>query len=474
MISYEVSVRVTQLRSAADNLESAAQNIESAVNTTNGIVESLIARGFVSPAATAFHTRFLNQTTWMDDWPLQVREVAIRLNDAADALEEASRGESGIEDSSDQGDSSDETPGHSGEHGQGQDQQGGDNAPQNQGNDNSGEQGQGQDQQGGDNAPQNQGNDGGTPPPVPGGTSSPGGTSPQSTSSSDSESSSSSSTGGGGRSRGRSEHSNDNDFESEAEADEPEPPPEPAPLEAYMSGANRQLYDEIAASQDQIVAEQQNLELLTTRRQAVEEQLNDLTSRLEQAGASTENARVESLRAEIVAIDGDIANSQARMTDLETRISDIQTRLERVRPGPGADLDLIASLEGTRTIDAILNATRQSDNSINCVNWVVSQMPIPPGIPGNAMTWIDNAMARPEYGITVGNTPLAGSVIVMQPEHSFANDQFGHVMYVQRVENGLIWVTDNNNHAPVLLQDLTDELTGPNIQYMYFPWQTQG
>jgi hypothetical protein len=62
----------------------------------------------------------------------------------------------------------------------------------------------------------------------------------------------------------------------------------------------------------------------------------------------------------------------------------------------------------------------------------------------------------------------------MQPEHSFANDQFGHVMYVERVENGMIWVTDNNNHTPRLLNDMTDELTGPYIQYMYFPWQTHG
>jgi surface antigen len=101
-------------------------------------------------------------------------------------------------------------------------------------------------------------------------------------------------------------------------------------------------------------------------------------------------------------------------------------------------------------------------------------MPIPPGIPGNAMTWIDNAIANPEYGITVGNVPLTGSVIVMQPEHSFAHDVFGHVMYVERVENGQIWVTDNFHHQPVLLNDMTDELAGPYIQYMYFPWQTQG
>jgi hypothetical protein len=301
--------------------------------------------------------------------------------------------------------------------------------------------------------PGHTGDTGGVPPipPAPGGT---GGTSPAGTH-----------TGGGSHGSG--------DYET-SETGEPETPPEPAPLEAYMSGPNRQLYDQIGESQGQIAAEQENLAALQTRRQAVEEQLNDLTSRLEQAGANTQNARVQALRDEIANIDGAIANSEARITELQTQINDIQTRLERVRPGPGADLDLIASLEGTRTIDAILNATRQADNSINCVNWVCNRMPIPPGIPGNAMTWIDNAMARPELGITVGNLPLAGSVIVMQPEHSFANDQFGHVMYVERVENGMIWVTDNNNHTPVLLQDLTDELTGPNIQYMYFPWQTQG
>lgn len=450
MITNEVRVRLTQLRDAAENLQIAADNIESAVQTTNGIVESLMARGFVSPAATAFHTQFLNQTTWMDEWPIQVRHVATLLEEAAEALGQAAEGEG----ETGPGTGTSEPTDHSmDDQGDGGTDPGMDTSePTDHG---MGDQGT---PPGGDTAPTHTGGTGGVPPipPAPGGTG--GNTSPTTH------------TGGSSHS---SESSEDGEHGS-SESDEPETPPEPAPLEAYMSGANRQLYDEIGASQEQIVAEQENLDYLQMRRQAVQEQLNDLTSRLDEAGASTDNARVQALRDEIANIDGDIANSETRITDLQTRISDIQTRLEQVRPGAGADLDLIASLEGTRTIDAILNATRQADNSINCVNWVANRMPIPPGIPGNAMTWIDNAMARPEYGITVGSTPLAGSVIVMQPEHSFANDQFGHVMYVERVENGMIWVTDNNNHAPVLLNDLTSELSGPNIQYMYFPWQTHG
>ena len=434
--TQEVRVRLGQLRTAADNLNNAADGIDSAVETTNGIVESLMARGFVSEAATAFHTRFLNNTTWMDEWPGHVREFAIRLTEAADEIEAAVGSDLDV----------DEIPDSDGQHG-------------NQG-------------QHGNNG---QGHDGGAVPPippvpqgVPGGTSGTSGHSGTSGNSGTSGHSSSSSSSGNGGSQGSGSQN------GAQEEEEPEAPPEQAPLESYMSGANRQLYDEMEGIQAEVTSEQQNLSFLQTRRQQLQEQLDDLTQRLDEAGASTSNARTDALRAEIELVDGQIAVSEAKIADLQTQITDIQTRLERVRPGAGADLELIASLEGSRTIDAILNATRQADNSVNCVNWVCSRMPIPPGIPGNAMTWIDNAAAHPELGISVGNVPLTGSVIVMQPEHSFAHDVFGHVMYVERVENGAIWVTDNFHHDPVLLTDLTDELSGPNIQYMYFPWQTQG
>lgn len=424
MIDNEVHVRLSELRTAAENLNAAADKIDAAVTTTNDLVETLMARGFVSPAASAFHTRFLGKVTWMDEWPVHVREFAIRLTEAADEIEAAVGSTIDTD------------------------------VPPDTGH--------------GDSAPPH--DSGGFPLPAPAGTGTGTGTGHPTTQSGYSGTSSGTGTSG---SNTTSTRRRNQQTETEIEEEEPAAPPEPPPLEAYISAANRPLYDQIATTQQQIVTEEENLNLLRTRRQALQDQYDDLLSRLEAIGGNTSNARLEALLAEIESLDGEIAASEARITELQTSIADMQMRLERVRPGAGADLELIASLEGSRTIDAILNATRQEDNSLNCVNWVSTRMPIPPGIPGNAMTWIDNAMANPEYGITVGDVPLTGSVIVMQPEHSYANDVFGHVMYVERVENGQVWVTDNFNNQPVLLTDLTDELAGPYIKYMYFPWQTQ-
>jgi hypothetical protein len=45
-------------------------------------------------------------------------------------------------------------------------------------------------------------------------------------------------------------------------------------------------------------------------------------------------------------------------------------------------------------------------------------------------------------------------------------------MYVERVENGEVWITDNLHPNPVKLSALTDQTSGPNMEYLYFPWQT--
>jgi hypothetical protein len=47
-------------------------------------------------------------------------------------------------------------------------------------------------------------------------------------------------------------------------------------------------------------------------------------------------------------------------------------------------------------------------------------------------------------------------------------------MYVERVDNGAVWITDNTHRSPILLTDLTAEVSGQNIHYLYFPWWTQG
>ena len=161
---------------------------------------------------------------------------------------------------------------------------------------------------------------------------------------------------------------------------------------------------------------------------------------------------------------------------LEEDIASLEKRLELVSPPPGADLEAIKALEGGETSQWIKDATHNEDNSVNCVNYVVNRMAIPPELPLNAHQWDEQAEKfGAKYGIQIGDQPLAGSVIVMEREHSYANDIYGHVMYVERVDpDGVVWVTDNTySDKPVRLDHLTTELSGPYIHYLYFPWETK-
>ena len=109
------------------------------------------------------------------------------------------------------------------------------------------------------------------------------------------------------------------------------------------------------------------------------------------------------------------------------------------------------------------------------MNYVVNRMPIPPELPFNAHLWDEQVMKHgPKYGMSIGTVPLEGSVLVMEREHSYANDIYGHVMYVEKVEDGIVWVTDNNYPDKLVrLDHLTTETSGPYIKYLYFPWQTK-
>jgi hypothetical protein len=45
-------------------------------------------------------------------------------------------------------------------------------------------------------------------------------------------------------------------------------------------------------------------------------------------------------------------------------------------------------------------------------------------------------------------------------------------MYVERVDAEGVWITDNLHAEPVNLSALTAKTSGPNLKYLYFPWQT--
>lgn len=238
----------------------------------------------------------------------------------------------------------------------------------------------------------------------------------------------------------------------------------------YTSGASQPVAETLTLQQQQMQDAQNRLSQLEAQRDAKATEIAELRERVAEFGGSDAAlGRIEALEGELAALEADIATQQEIIEQLEIDISGIEERLALVRPGPGADLELIARLENAETEQWI------KDSTADCVNYIVNRMTIPPGIPRNAHMWDEMVLEHPEYGINIGDVPLVGSVMVMEREHEWADSIFGHVLYVERVDpDGSVWITDNlNPHTPVRLQDFTDEISGENIKYLYFPWETR-
>lgn len=245
-----------------------------------------------------------------------------------------------------------------------------------------------------------------------------------------------------------------------------------APLAAgYVSQANLAVQGQLWDARTQLIDQRAHLAALNEQRAAQAEALEMLRGRIvaHDATANPDSVmRVQAMNAELAALDAQIAEQEADVAALELRVSDLETRLERVEPAPGANPQAIIALEGGQT-----NPWVQA-NTQDCVQHIAVRMPIPDALAGDAHLWNDLARQHPEYGISRGDTPLAGSVIVMEREHSYASDDYGHLLYVERVDvNGGVWVTDNHHPEPVLLSALTDEVSGANLHYLYFPWHTR-
>lgn len=239
----------------------------------------------------------------------------------------------------------------------------------------------------------------------------------------------------------------------------------------FISRANRPVYDNLTQAQIDLAGRQEILTELLAARQQTAEDLEALKNRLASFNPNVQvdqMPRVQAMQLELQQLDGQISATRQEIQDLRLQIDQLTARLDRVKPGPGADLRLIADLEKAPTSPWI------STNTYDCVKYIVNKMPVPNGIARDAYLWDDAAAQFTEYGITQGDTPLVGSVIVLEREHSYADDVFGHLFYVQNVDlDGTVWVTDNDHPDPVRLTDLTHELSGNNIKYLYFPWHTR-
>ena len=247
----------------------------------------------------------------------------------------------------------------------------------------------------------------------------------------------------------------------------------PIALGSYVSMINQPLYDELQREQRALGNDQLLLSVLTQTKETRIQDLTALKNNLLSYDPNTDlkhTPRVQALEAEIQGYDQQIATTQQTIKQHETNVAALTERLNRVKPGAGADLNVIQGLEQGQTNQWV------KANTQDCVNYIATRVPIPDGLARDAYLWNDQAAKLTQYGMTSGNVPLVGSVLVMEKTHPYADHVYGHLMLVNRVDaDGSVWITDNNHPSvAVKLSDLTGETSGANLSYLYLPWFTQG
>jgi len=240
-------------------------------------------------------------------------------------------------------------------------------------------------------------------------------------------------------------------------------------LGSYISHYNRPLYDSLLNDQTAIARDATLIQELRAERARTQGDLVALQNRMATAGAvSTGTPQVNALNGQLDYLDKQEAAAQSRITAAQARVDDARERLLRVTPPDGADPSVIRALEGAKSEPYVLANTR------DCVNYIASRVAIPGDLAANAHLWDEKAAELTRFGIRVSDQPLAGSILVMETDHPFASDRFGHVMLVESVgKDGAVWVTDNTHPTPVRLSDLTTEVTGERMKYLYLPWYTR-
>ncbi len=245
------------------------------------------------------------------------------------------------------------------------------------------------------------------------------------------------------------------------------------PLGSYVAAINQPLYSALQREQREMGNNQLLVSVLMQTRATRLEDLTALKNNLLSYDPNTDlrhTPRVQALEAEIQGYDQQITSTQQTINQQQANINTLTERLSRVQPGAGADLTLLQALEHGETNPWV------KANTQDCVNYIATRVPIPDGLARDAYLWNEQAAALRQYGVTSGNTPLVGSVLVMEKAHPYADPVYGHLMLVQAVDSdGAVWVTDNNHPTvPVKLGDLTGETGGANISYLYLSWFTQG
>ena len=204
---------------------------------------------------------------------------------------------------------------------------------------------------------------------------------------------------GGGILGGALGNQNKDDEDSDEEEVEEEAP-------EYVSGANAGLKQEL--DEKQVLLQDAQVNLLAMQSEV--DQKRDHLGRLEAAFAANHDPkladRINQLRVEVAELDANITYDQQMVDTLDVEVDELAKRWSFVELPPGANVEKIRALEGGETSQWIKDATRNEDNSVNCVNYVVNRMPIPGELPLNAHLWDEQANKfATELGIKVGDVP---------------------------------------------------------------------
>jgi uncharacterized small protein (DUF1192 family) len=237
----------------------------------------------------------------------------------------------------------------------------------------------------------------------------------------------------------------------------------------FVAAINRTLHEDWNAARHKLQTSHHLRDALLSERDQHQLELNALSNRVLTFDPQADLAavpQIAELQHRIADLDAQIEHLNEQIERTQTEFAALDERLRRVMPGEAADIARIQAMEHSQTAQIVL------DNTYDCVHYVASRMAIPPGMATDAHLWNDNVARLAAYGLQVGDVPLEGSVLVMEREHPYAHSAYGHVMYVERVDERGVWVTDNLHQEPVLLSSLTSE-TRAHITYVYFPWQTK-
>ena len=234
----------------------------------------------------------------------------------------------------------------------------------------------------------------------------------------------------------------------------------------YFSTFNRNRLEQYMIDQQMLDAKQAGLANLMAQRTSAEQSLHILMEHSASDPSPALIKLVHDSEAQLQALDDRVKGASWDIIQLRTEAKNLHQRLELLRPAPDANVQLIRSMESAQSPDWLKNST------FDCVRYIVSKVAVPPAIARDAYLWNDQTALLHEYGIKVGSIPMPGAVLVMERTHPYADPVHGHLMYVEKVENGDVWITDNMHPKPVKLSALTDQTSGPNMEYLYLPWQT--